>query len=99
MPEWAIVLTVVFSGVAALSSVGGMFWYKLQSAKDAGRLEEKVDSLSTQMASHTVTLGRCQLAENCEKDMGQMADRIGSAHKRMDGLERRIERVEGWAKA
>jgi uncharacterized protein HemX len=95
MPEWAIVLTVVFSGIAAIAAVVGMFWHKIQSAKDAGRLEQTVAGLVEDMGRQRMAVGECQLAANCDREMKQMSDRIASAHRRMDGHETRINTLDG----
>ncbi len=43
MPQWAIVLTLVFSGLSLLGSGLGALVHVRLSAKNSGRLEEKVD--------------------------------------------------------
>lgn len=90
MPLWAIVLTLVFSGLSLMGSVIGALWHARTSAKNSGRLEEKVDGLCRDLGLQREHVNKCQLAENCEREMEQLGDRIKSAHIRMDRHEGKI---------
>ena len=80
-PEWIMV------GIAALGIVGHL----LLSARDRGRFEQQVMDLKEEVGRERARVGQCQLAENCEREMEQMADRIKSAHKRMDRQDGRLD--------
>jgi hypothetical protein len=90
MPEWALILTVASSVAAALAAIVGMFWHKLQSAKNSGRFEEQLAGLAKAVVQLQERSGACQLVERCDREMTLMGDRIDSAHKRMDRHEERL---------
>ncbi len=95
MPQWAIVLTLVFSGLSLLGSGLGALVHVRLSAKNSGRLEEKVDGLAAEMGRQRTAVGECQLATHCEKQMQEMSNRVLSAHKRMDRQDGLLDRHEG----
>ena len=99
MPIWAVILTIVFSGVAAAATVVGGVVHVRLAAKSSGRMEEKVDTLAREMALQREAVGECQTVEICRDNMAALNSRIDNAHTRMDRLERRIERFEAPAKA
>ena len=94
MQQWTSELSTVFSGIAAIAAIAGMFWHRIQSAKDAGRLEQKVDNMTDEIGRQRVAVGECQLAATCDRQMTAMTDRIASAHRRMDGHETRINGLD-----
>jgi hypothetical protein len=91
MPQLLEILIAVTGGVSAVASVVGMLWHKLQSARDAGRTEATVGGLKEEMARTRDAVEECRTADVCDGKMVALNSRIDSAHKRMDGLERRIE--------
>ncbi len=95
MPQWAVIVTVICSVIAAAAAVIGMFWHKLQSAKNSGRLEQMVANAVEELGRTRTAVGQCQLADNCDRQMKLMGDRIASAHRRMDGHEGRINSIDG----
>ena len=99
MPQWAVVLTVLFSAVAATAAILGIIDSRITAARNSGRVEQKVDSLADEMVRQRANVSGCRLAEECDRQMGQMQDRVGNAHKRMDGIERRVERLEAGSRS
>jgi hypothetical protein len=92
MPTWALILTVVFSFLSLVgSAVGGLVHARL-SAKNSGRLEQMVDGLTEEMSRQRTAVGACQLAEQCEKQMDHVGDRLKSAHVRMDRQDGRLDK-------
>ena len=53
MPMWAIILTVVFSGVVMLISVAGFLRsFQFATKEDIARLEKRIDIISERIDHH-----------------------------------------------
>ena len=53
MPMWAIILTVVFSGVVMLISVAGFLRsFQFATKEDIARLEKRIDIISERIDRH-----------------------------------------------
>jgi hypothetical protein len=92
MPLWAIVLTLIFSALSLIGSGVGALVHVRLSARNSGRLEQKVDGLVDDLGRQRETIGGCQLAEHCEQQMEQMGERVKSAHRRMDRQDERLDK-------
>lgn len=97
MPLWAVIITLVFSGLSVVGSVIGALVHARLSARNSGRLEQKVDMVAEEVGRQRTAVGACQLVVNCENQMRQIGDRIDNSHKRMDRIEGRLEKVESTA--
>lgn len=90
MPLWAVILSVTFSGIAALG-VPGIILHARKSAKDSGRLEQAVLNLTEELGRQRDAVGKCQQIETCGENMRTMNARIDSTHKRMDRQDQRLD--------
>ena len=53
MPMWAVILTVVFSGIVMIISVAGFFRsFRFATKEDILRLEKRIDIISEKIDRH-----------------------------------------------
>ena len=98
MPLWALVLTLVFSALSVLGTAAGALIHIRLSARNSGRLEQEVDGVVEELGRQRTAIGDCQLAEHCEQQMKALGDRVNSTHKRIDGIEQRLNATDGVAR-